>query len=436
MERVLPRPLRAAAPADPLTAARPHAGAPPDGPSAAARREAGTALYVHVPFCAVPCTYCDFSKGTLSSARLERWFRAMELDVARRAPLADGVAFASVFFGGGTPSAMSSRHFRRLWAMLTGAFAIAPGAEITLEANPETTKPTLLETWAACGVNRLSFGAQSFEADELRLLGRIHGISRALEAVTLARAAGLGRLSLDLMFGWPGHDATRLARTLDTALGTGVEHLSAYCFIPEAGTPLGDEVLAGRAPLPPPEAQAEMHAQVTAAAAAAGLAAYETSNFARPGAESRHNLAYWLRRDYLGLGPSAHSLWRGERWGHTHDAGAWAAALERGESAEAERERPGPEAIADETVMLALRLGTGLRAEDHAPDTHALVERRYGRALAAAVGEGRLERTDGGFRVAPAHRFVADDVVAWLAARADSLTFDAVPRPFLDSDHA
>ncbi len=419
MERVPPHPLRTPVPPDPLTP-------PPDGPSATARSEAGRGLYVHVPFCAVPCTYCDFSKGTLSAAKLERWFRALQLEIERRAPMAAGVAFASVFFGGGTPSAMSSRHFRRLWTMLGDAFTIAPGAEVTLEANPETTKPTLLETWAACGVNRLSFGAQTFEADELRRLGRIHGIARAAEAIRLARAAGFRRLSLDLMFGYPGHDAVRFARTLDTALALEPEHLSAYCFIPEPGTPLGDEALSGRAPLPSPEAQAR----------AAGLAPYETSNWARPGAEARHNLTYWLRRDYLGLGPSAHGLWAGERWGNRHEAADWAAALERGESPEADRERPDANAIADEVVLLALRLGTGLRAEDHDPSAWALVTRRYGRAFEAAAAQGRLQRTDGGFRVAPEHRFVADDVVAWLAARADSLTFDALPGRFLDSRHA
>jgi oxygen-independent coproporphyrinogen-3 oxidase len=396
-------------------------------------REAGPWLYVHVPFCAVPCTYCDFSKGTLSGAKLEHWLRALEREAVLRAPSASGVAFRSVFFGGGTPSAISSRHFRRLDAIVRGAFTLAPGAEITLEANPETAKPTLLETWVSCGVNRLSMGAQSFEPDELATLGRVHGASRAAEAVRLARAAGFRRVSLDLMFGYPGHDAARFARTLDRALDTAPEHLSVYCFIPEAGTPLGDAVLAGGRSMPGPDEQAAMYGQAMAAAAAAGLAPYETSNFARPDEESRHNLAYWLRRDGLGLGPSAHGLWAGERYGNIHDAASWALALERGASPESERERPDAEAEADEIVLLGLRLGRGLAAGDHPPETWARVERRYGRALAAAVGEGRLERTATGVRVAPRHRFVADDVVAWLAARADSLTFDALSERFLDS---
>lgn len=406
---------------------------PADGPPPESRASAGTGLYVHVPFCAVPCTYCDFSKGTLSAAKLERWFRALEREIEREAPAARGVRFASWFFGGGTPSAMSSRHFRRLWAMLVGAFDLAPGAEITLEANPETVKPTLLETWASCGVNRLSLGAQSFEADELATLGRIHGRSRAIEAVALAREHGFARLSLDLMFGYPGHDAARFGRTLDRALGTGVEHLSVYCYIPEPGTPLGDAALSGERELPSPAAQAAMYAQAERACRAAGLVPYETSNFARPGAEARHNLTYWLRRDYLGLGPSAHSLWRGERRGNLHDAAAWAAALERGERCLAEQERETPASVADEIVMLSLRLASGYAPEDHGLQARGWVQRRYGDAFAAAVAGGRLERTASGWRVAPEHRFVADEIVAWLGARANSLTFDALPDAFLDS---
>lgn len=404
-----------------------------DGPARASREAAGPGLYVHVPFCAVPCTYCDFSKGTLSAAKLERWFRALTLEIEREAPSARGVRFASVFFGGGTPSAMSSRHFRRLWALLAGAFEIAPGAEVTLEANPETAKPSLLETWASCGVNRLSLGAQSFEPDELAMLGRIHGESRALDAIALARAQGFERLSLDLMFGYPGHDADRFQRTLDRALGTGVEHLSVYCYIPEPGTALGDAALAGTTPLPSPEAQAAMYAQAERACREAGLAPYETSNFARSGAEARHNLTYWLRRDYLGLGPSAHSLWRGERRGNLHDAAAWAGALERGDSCVAERERETPASVADEIVMLGLRLACGYAPEDHGETVRAWVHRRYGDAFTAAARAGRLEPTAAGWRIAPQHRFVADEIVAWLGARANSLTFDGLPDAFLDS---
>jgi putative oxygen-independent coproporphyrinogen III oxidase len=389
-----------------------------EGPGAPARAEAHLGLYVHVPFCAVRCSYCDFSSGTLSAHALERYLTGMEREAARRAPQAEGVAFTSVFFGGGTPSALSARHFVRLWSALRSHFTIAPDAEVTLEANPESVRPALLEAWAAAGVNRLSMGAQSFDPQELSRLGRIHDAERPGAAFALARAHGFRRLSLDLMYGFPGHTSSSFTVTLDRALALEPEHLSAYCFIPEAGTPLGDEVLRGAATLPDPGAQADLFAGLCERLAGEGLGIYETSNFCRPGAEARHNLVYWLRRDYLGLGPSAHGLWRGARYGNHYAPERWAAGLEADlpcDTVEVESER----SRADEIVMLGLRLASGLSAADHPPGRWSEVTRYYGRAFREALAVGRLERTADGVRVAPAHRFVADDVIAWLMAAAD-----------------
>lgn len=389
-----------------------------EGPGEAARAEARVGLYVHVPFCAVRCTYCDFSSGTLSAAALERYLVGIEREAARRAPMAAGVTFSSVFFGGGTPSALSARHFGRLWNTLRSHVAIAPDAEITLEANPESVRPALLDAWASAGVNRLSMGAQSFDPDELARLGRIHDAARPAEAMALARAHGFRRLSLDLMFGFPGHTPARFAATLERALELAPEHLSAYCFIPEAGTPLGDEVLRGAAVLPDTGAQADLYATLGERLERAAYGIYETSNFCLPGAEARHNLVYWLRRDYLGLGPSAHGLWRGARHGNHYGAERWAAALESGrgcDTVEPETAR----SCADEIVMLGLRLATGLRARDYAPRDWGEVMRHYERPFRDAVATGRLAQTPDGVRVRPEHRFLADDVIAWLMAAAD-----------------
>ena len=392
-----------------------------DGPGVRARDEARLALYVHVPFCAAPCAYCHFSKEHLSGAAVERWLGALEREAARLAPLARGEAFTSVFFGGGTPSAISPRHFLRAWATVTANFTLARGAEITLEANPETVKPGLLDAWAGAGVNRLSMGAQSFVPEELVALGRLHDEHRPGEAFRLARAHGFTRLSLDLMFGYPGHTSERWARSLDAALELEPEHVSAYGFIPEDGTPLGDAVGRGHAHMVPPELEADLHAQADARFAAAGLAPYETSNWSRADAESRHNLTYWLRRDYLALGPSAHGLWRGERYADARSLGDWASRLERGADAAVERELVGPAARADETVMLALRLASGLRLADLAGIERAELDLRYGAAFAAAVAGGRLERTPEGWRIPAGQRFMADDTLAWLAVRARPL---------------
>jgi oxygen-independent coproporphyrinogen-3 oxidase len=391
-----------------------------------ARDEARAGLYVHVPFCATRCTYCDFSSGRLSAAAVERYLDAMARECAWRSVEASGITFTSLFFGGGTPSALPSRAFRQLWAMLHASFVVAPDAEVTLEANPESVRDSLLATWRECGVNRLSFGVQSFDDAELARLGRIHDSERPGEAVRLARAHGFRRLSLDLMFGFPGHALDRWSRTLERAIALEPEHVSAYCFIPEAGTPMGDDVLAGRVSLPDDDRQAELYERLTARLAESGYACYETSNFCRSGAEARHNLVYWLRRPYEGLGPSAHGLVNGRRHGNHYALERWASALERGEAPEHLSEPETRESRAREIVMLALRLGCGLHLEDLEPDARIDVERRYGAALLQAVRTGRLERCQRGVRIPERLRFLADDVVAWIEAVAEA-SIDRVP---------
>jgi oxygen-independent coproporphyrinogen-3 oxidase len=406
---------------DPLsraTAGADAVGRAPDGPAPSSSDEARVGLYVHVPFCAVRCSYCDFSSGALSARALERYLAGMEREAALRAPAAGDLAFTSVYFGGGTPSALSARSFARLVRALRSHFTLAPGAEVTLEANPESVRPALLEAWRAAGVDRLSFGVQSFHADELERLGRIHDAGRPAEAMALARAHGFRRLSLDLMFGFPGHTGTRFAATVERALELEPEHLSAYCFIPEAGTPMGDDVLRGRVTLPDADAQADLYAALTARLARAGFGCYETSNFCRPGAEARHNLVYWLRRDYLGLGPSAHGLWQGTRYGNAYATERWAASLEAGRACD-EREPESARSRADEIVLLGLRLARGVSAADHPAGRWREVTARYGAAFRAGVASGRLEPAADGVRIAARHRFVADDVIAWLMAAAD-----------------
>ena len=392
-----------------------------DGPSALARHEAGHALYVHVPFCAAPCPYCHFSKDRLSGAGVERWLACLEREAAWRAPKAAGVVFRSVFFGGGSPSALSARHFGRAWRVLRDHFALARDAEVTLEANPEGVKPELLEAWATAGVNRLSMGVQSFVPGELAALGRLHEAARPAEAFALARAHGFQRLSLDLMFGYPGHTPEHWAHTLAQALALEPGHVSAYGFLPEEGTPLGDAIRRGTAEMVAPELEADLHAQADGAFASAGMAPYETSNWSRPGEECRHNLTYWLRRDYLSLGPSAHGLWQGVRYANAYSLNDWAAAIEEARDPAVSIEPESAESRADERVLLGLRLAAGVDPADHAAHEWHEVEARYGDAFAAACAQGRLERTERGWRVPPAHRFVADDVIAWLAVRARAL---------------
>jgi oxygen-independent coproporphyrinogen-3 oxidase len=380
---------------------------------------------VHVPFCTARCAYCDFSSGLFSFAAAERWLAALEREALQRAPSAAGLAFSSVFLGGGTPSTLTAEQVERLFRALRDCFAIAPDAEITLEANPESVEARRLAAWRAVGVDRLSIGAQSFHADELRRLGRIHAAERPARAFALARTRGFRRLSLDLMFGFPGHTLGRWQTSLERALELEPEHISAYAFIPEPGTPLGDRVLAGGAPLPPDAEQAEAYGLFLGLAAKAGLGSYETSNVCRPGAEARHNLVYWLRRPYLGLGPSAHGLLRGARYANLGGFERWAVALERGGSPEGEREAESPAAAAREVLLLGLRLTSGVRRDDYAPALWEIVTRRYGAALEEAVATGRLLASPGGFVIPRGLRYLADDVLAWIEARAEAHGFDS-----------
>jgi oxygen-independent coproporphyrinogen III oxidase len=405
-----------------------------EGPGAAAREAARAGLYVHVPFCAARCAYCDFSSGLFSAAAAERWLAALEHETEQRAPAAAGLVFSSVFLGGGTPSTLAPQQVERLFLALRGSFAVAPDAEITLEANPESVEAMRLVAWRAAGVNRLSIGAQSFHADELARLGRIHPAERPAQAFALARAHGLRRLSLDLMFGFPGHTLERWSASLDRALELEPEHLSAYALSPEPGTRLGDAVLAGTAPVAPDEEQAEAYELFLERAAGAGLGSYETSNVCRPGGEARHNLVYWLRRPYVGLGPSAHGLVGSARYGNLRGFEAWALALESGGSPEAEREVESAAAAAREVLLLGLRLTTGVRGSDYDPGLWKLVGRRYGAALEEATATGRLQATADGFALPRALRYLADDVLAWIEARAEAQGFDSgsahsVPSP-------
>src|SRR6185436_3554538 len=343
----------------------PDAHAVVDGPGEAARDQARLGLYVHVPFCATRCTYCDFASGKLSLQTVERWKHAILHEAEMRAPVATGRAFTSVFFGGGSPSAVPPDTAVQVMAALRRAFAIAPDAEITLEANPESVDDRRLEAWRTMGVNRLSFGAQSFEPGELEALGRVHDVEAPARAIARARRHGFQRLSLDLMFGFPGHNEAAWRRTVETALDLGVEHLSAYAFIPEGGTPLGNAVLRDEAHEMADDAEADLYAVLEASAARAGFGPYETSNFCRPGAEARHNLTYWLRRPYLALGPSAHGMIAGERYANHYHLERWASALERDERPETSREAETADAIAQEILLLGLRLARGIEARDH-----------------------------------------------------------------------
>ncbi len=264
------------------------------------------AVYVHFPYCARKCPYCDFNAHAIShDDRVYADAIIAELD-ARGPQLHAPAGLRSVFFGGGTPSRWDPVEVRRVIEAIRAAFGLRDGAEVTLEANPGTIAEDRFERFVEAGINRFSIGVQSLNDRELRTLGRIHDAAVAVRAVTAARATG-ARVSLDLMYGFPNQTWPEVLNTLERAIALGTSHVSAYALTVEPATVLGRQAAAGRFVPMPDDDQATLMERVHDWLQSAGLHRYEVSNYARPGAESRHNCLYWVGGAYLGLGAGAHS---------------------------------------------------------------------------------------------------------------------------------
>src|SRR4051794_8781202 len=259
-------------------------------------------VYVHIPFCAHRCDYCDFATWTDRAHMIEEYVDACVTDLDRRVASGTVPEATSVFFGGGTPSLVPGESLARIVA----AIPRAAGAEVTVECNPDSTGPEQLDALVAAGVNRVSIGVQSMRTHVLRSLNRTHDPANVVRAVETARAAGIERVSVDLIYGTPGETLADWQATLDGALALGPDHVSAYALTVEAGTPLGQAVAAGAQPAPDDDDQADKYVIADDTLTAAGFAWYEISNWARPGEECRHNLLYWEGGDYLAIGCAAH----------------------------------------------------------------------------------------------------------------------------------
>lgn len=314
------------------------------------------ALYLHIPFCRKKCAYCDFASWAGREAVIEPYLRALHGEIrAQGERWAAGRTVTSVFFGGGTPSLLSGDQTRALLDELRAAFVFSPEAEITMEGNPGTLTEENLRACRAAGVNRLSLGVQSFSDALLRRVGRIHTARQAEEAVAMARRAGFDNLNLDLMYGLPGQSEDDFARSVARAVELGAEHLSLYSLILEEGTPLFRAVQAGECALPDEETVLSMQHGAEAYLARAGYRRYEISNYARSGRECRHNLLYWRRGEYLGLGCAAHSLMEETRFANTGSLDDYLAGGRAGDA-----EPVSAEERYEEQVMLGLRTCEGV----------------------------------------------------------------------------
>jgi putative oxygen-independent coproporphyrinogen III oxidase len=313
-------------------------------------------VYVHIPFCARRCDYCDFATWTDRHHLMEAYAASCVRDIERHRAGGDVPPATSVFFGGGTPSLLPPE----LLVRILGAVPRAEGAEVTVECNPDGVHRRTFDAYQAGGVNRLSFGVQSLAPHVLAALGRTHDPASVERAVDAAREAGFDNFNLDLIYGGAGESLDDWRRTLGGALALEPPHVSAYALTLEPGTPLQRRVAAGEVAGPDDDDQADKYLVADAVLEAAGLGWYEISNWARPGRECRHNLLYWRQEEYLGIGCAAHGHTAGRRWWNVRTPDRYIGLVGDGRSPEAGWEELAPEARRDEATVLALRTRSGL----------------------------------------------------------------------------
>ena len=350
-------------------------------------------LYLHLPFCRRRCAYCDLSIAVRRIVPVDDLVRALEGELARHAPARARAPLATVYLGGGTPSLLGGAGIARVLDAVRGRFDVEPGAEITLEANPDDVTPDAARAWRRAGVNRLSLGAQSFDEGVREWMHRTHDPAQIMRAADAARAAGLDDLSLDLIFALPSALGRDWDRDLSHALALAPRHLSLYGLTVEEGTPLGRWRARGDVREAPEEKYEREFLAAHARLSAAGFEHYEVSNYALPGARARHNGAYWRRVPYLGVGPSAHSFDGARRWWNRREYADWARTVLAGGDPVAGGEDLDAGAEAAERVYLGLRTRDGLAA------TPAELEaaRPWVESGWAAAEEGRLTLTPQGW---------------------------------------
>jgi putative oxygen-independent coproporphyrinogen III oxidase len=374
------------------------------------------ALYIHWPFCAKKCPYCDFNSHVREGVDVAAWQAALIADMRAEATVAGGEALTSIFFGGGTPSLMPPALVASLLVEAERLWGFAQGIEITLEANPSSVEAANFAALSGVGINRVSLGVQSLDDAELRFLGRLHGADEALRAIETAQAH-FARISFDMIYALPGHTPELWEALLTRALGLGTGHLSLYQLTIEPGTRFASDVRRGRlVPLDDDEA-AGLFDITQGLTGAAGLPAYETSNHARPGEESRHNLAYWRYHDYAGIGPGAHGRRGGVATVRHKKPENFLAAVARQDDGIAEARALAINDQAAEALLMGLRLVEGADL--------AALSARLGLPRAGLVDEAALDRLRGlglmwvkGSRigVAPAGRSVLDALLAEVVA--------------------
>jgi oxygen-independent coproporphyrinogen-3 oxidase len=365
-------------------------------------------LYLHLPFCRRKCRYCSFTSFEQSEAEIPLYIETLikELEIRSR-----GENVCTLFLGGGTPSLVPAEDMEKLLTAIHRLFRVDPAAEITMEANPGTIDAPYLKAMRQMGINRLSLGVQSFNDDELRLLGRIHTAEQAKEAVSMARRAGYDNLNLDLIYGLPGQTTAAWKTTLEQALSLNPEHLSLYALTLEEDTPLQLIINEGNLPFIDPDLSADHYELAEDMLAAQGYTHYEISNWAKDGKACRHNLVYWHNLPYLGAGVAAHSYLDGHRFANTDNLDKYLTEFSGQTKYQPEMDEIiNPELELAETVILGLRLGEGIKADKICQRYGVNILEKYSQPIKEMAEAGLLVQQDGHICLTPRGRLLSNQV--------------------------
>ncbi len=371
-------------------------------------------VYLHIPFCKSRCSYCDFATDVYrSSDAVDQYVSAICSEVDRfeethpRFQIPNPESVDTVYFGGGTPSLLTPEQVERILETVRGRFNVAPNSEITMEMNPATVTPETLTAYHSLGVNRASFGVQTFDDRALKLLARGHDANDARTTFAMLRDAGFDNISFDLIAGLPGQTFDSWKKNLEEAVAMEPEHLSLYLLEIHEGTPLAEQVRSGRQPLPDEDLAADMYGFMIDTLAASGYKQYEISNFARPGLESKHNTKYWRLDPVYGFGVSAHSFDGHHRYANERDTGKYVKIIGELRSAEVYREAID---AASEFMFLGLRLTEGIELEGYKTRFDAEVVSKYEGQIEQLLEDGLLVMADGRLKLTRRGMLFSNDV--------------------------
>ena len=388
-----------------------------------AEQEKSLGIYIHIPFCRSKCDYCDFYSLAGREDAMDDYLKALSAHICETAPLVRDHIVDTVYFGGGTPSYFGPRRLTELLKLLRKKFRVKADAEVTLEANPDSVDIKSLTALRRAGFNRLSLGMQSADDRELEAIHRIHTFQQVQDAVAAARKAKLKNLSLDLIFGLPGQTLEKWKENLEAAVALEPEHLSCYGLTVEPDTPLGRRTAEGTVQLPDGDAQADCYLWTVERLEQAGYHQYEISNFAKPGRQSRHNMKYWMGREYLGFGPGAHSHIGARRYAFLKDLDGYIRGVTEGAKLLSELEEIPDRERSEEYLMLRLRTSYGIEEWEYRREYFKNFD-----PLAAKLAEyeqqGLATRADRRWRLTPRGFLLSNRIIAELLSLQEDATLE------------